>query len=65
MEPSYYCYLVSTISGAAMLHMKGCAKLDKKVPRIFLGSVYKSYQALSLARRLTQDVSACPYCMVK
>ena len=48
-----------------MLHMKGCAKLDNKDSRIFLGSVYISYQALSLARRYTLDVSMCPYCMVK
>jgi len=65
MEPSYYCYLTPTSSGGAMLHMKGCAKLDNKDSRIFLGSVYISYQALSLARRYTLDVSMCPYCMVK
>ena len=64
MEPSFYCYATPTKTGGVTLHLKGCSFLSAASSRIFLGSVYKSYQAVSLARRHSQDVSLCPYCMV-
>ncbi len=63
MERPYFCYLVLSSSGGATLHQKGCSHLEKGSSRIFLGSVYKSYQAMSLARRHCPDVAQCPDCM--
>ncbi len=64
MLQSYYCYVSPISSGAVRLPLKGCSQLEDETSRIFLGSVYKSYQAMSLARRYSPNVSVCPYCMV-
>lgn len=46
-----------------MLHLKGCSHLDDAASRIFLGSVYALYQAISLARLHSQEVTLCPWCI--
>ncbi len=63
MVQSFYCYLVKTSADEAVLHMQGCTLLADRDHRIFLGSVYQSYQALSLARRRHPAVSLCQNCM--
>jgi hypothetical protein len=64
MLQPFYCYVSQDSSDTFRLHVKGCSHLEDADNRIFLGSVYKPYQAMSLARQHNPDVSACSYCMV-
>ncbi|NIG21245.1 hypothetical protein F3J37_21445 [Pantoea sp. Al-1710] len=63
MESSFYCYLTPAVAGGATLHVRGCSSLIDNSNRIFLGSVYKTYQAVNLAKRHSANVAKCPYCM--
>lgn len=64
MLQSFCCYVSPVSSGVFRFHVKGCSQLEDETTRIFLGSVYKSYQAISLAKRYSPNVSACPCCMM-
>ncbi|MBA8867086.1 hypothetical protein FHW11_004272 [Pantoea agglomerans] len=63
MDKSFYCYLVGSNSGAMTLHVLGCSHMDGNNRRIFLGSIYKHFQAINLAKKYSSDVSLCQYCM--
>mgnify|MGYP004716335341 CR=1 FL=1 len=63
MVPSFYCYLTPAVEGGATLHVKGCSRLTDNRKRIFLGFVYKTFQAVNLAKRHCADVSICPQCL--
>ena len=63
MDPSFYCYLTLAIAGAATLHVKGCSSLTDNRKRIFLGSVYKTLQAVNLAKRHCANVFICSLCL--
>lgn len=63
MDTPFYFYLVPASSGKATLHIKGCSVLNHHRDRIFLGSLYRTHQALSLARRHSPDVLVCPFCL--
>lgn len=65
MNKSFYCYLIRYSSGSLTLHLQGCSHLNEGENRIFLGSVYKDFQAMNLAKRHSCDVSTCPDCMGK
>jgi hypothetical protein len=63
MESSFYCYLIPAVAGEAILHVRGCSCLIDNSNRIFLGSVYKTYQAVNLSKRHSVNVAKCPHCM--
>ncbi len=63
MLQSAYYYLCPDSETRGELHKQGCFMLSEARERIFLGSVYTRYQAVSLARKYRTAVYVCPHCL--
>lgn len=65
MKVSIYYYASPSEHGYWEIHQKGCPKLSEGNFKIFLGSLYTSGQAITVARVRTgeQNVRECPYCL--
>lgn len=60
-EPKFY-YVCPAPIGNWLLHAKGCGDMSATVGRIFIGTMYTSGQALSVARIHQPATSSCSRC---
>lgn len=60
--PKYY-YLIKDVNNKWVLHRRGCDNFLASKEKIFLGTIYTSYQALGFAKQRVAEFSICKFCL--